>query len=444
MIIGLFLIYIILLPVMKPMQMPVFGDKIRYSDFIFAALFIIWLVSLLRKKIEIQKVPFLGMLCVILTAFILSFKNSINLTGSSIELAGFIYVIILYFIINQVCVKRAVYWNALKVWTAVSLAVALIGICGYLAFAIFKINSPFIAYYNEYESTGAGLTHRLISTFSHPSMLASYLHVSLILAFAAKDAVNIKFKKRYLAGVVIIFLIAVFLTRSRLAGGMLVSLFLISVWWRKKAVSKVLLPVFFWITIILLLFSILSAVWWILPATCKLDMAGGKLEIGFNTVKSTYYFLYKSAWDIFKDHPVFGVGLGNFNFWVTKYIDWKHAAESYRIMIPGITEYYKIGQDPHSTYFGLLSETGFIGFAAVLGFFTAFIVKLFKLLREKAVASGSKYVLWCFLSGIIGFLLNALYIEVLTMRHFWVLLAMAAVYMKIQHDANARNLWDSN
>jgi len=64
--------------------------------------------------------------------------------------------------------------------------------------------------------------------------------------------------------------------------------------------------------------------------------------------------MWKTAWLIFKEHPLFGVGWGSYNDQARQYVDKK-------IVIPLVAEY----PHPHSQYFSALAKGGIVGIISV-------------------------------------------------------------------------------
>jgi hypothetical protein len=51
-----------------------------------------------------------------------------------------------------------------------------------------------------------------------------------------------------------------------------------------------------------------------------------------------------------------------------------------------------------------------------------------------------KYTIWFFIAGFFGFFINSFYIDILTMRHFWLMNALAIAYIGISKEKEAGNL----
>ena len=81
-------------------------------------------------------------------------------------------------------------------------------------------------------------------------------------------------------------------------------------------------------------------------------------------------------------------------------------------------------------FLGVLAENGALGFLALVLFFFMF----FRLMRLSAIHVRdelNRKIAHTLLCGFIGFLLNGLIIDILTMRHFWILLAVCVSFMSL-------------
>ena len=92
--------------------------------------------------------------------------------------------------------------------------------------------------------------------------------------------------------------------------------------------------------------------------------------------KDSHYFAHWStAYQIFKDNKLFGVGIKNYR----NFCDNDKYNEN---VFPG-WQYKKCSTHPHSFYFEIISETGLIGFVIIVSFFIYSFFKFYKVLRLK-------------------------------------------------------------
>ena len=104
----------------------------------------------------------------------------------------------------------------------------------------------------------------------------------------------------------------------------------------------------------------------------------------------------KEAFEIVKQFPIFGIGVGNYNTFV-------HYAA-------------------HNTYLRLLGEQGLLGFSAYLLFFVAVLFDRGRILIKKVERGFFEYavIYGCFL----GILTESFFIDTLHWRHLWILLGL--------------------
>jgi len=122
-----------------------------------------------------------------------------------------------------------------------------------------------------------------------------------------------------------------------------------------------------------------------------------------------------AAWRMFQDHPLFGVGLDNFQI----------NYQSYSRQI-GLDE-RRVERTPASFYLELLSEQGLIGALVFMGFIVIVFRNLWKAaqLFQFLGMKNEEYITLAFLSGLAGFMVfyiskNSAYPNV-----FWILLGIA-------------------
>lgn len=434
----LLFVYIALIPLMRVTPFRSI-NKIEYSDLVFAVLFLLWSAEVIGGKRALRKAELVWPLFFMLSVFFLSAICSGRLLYSGIEFAGIFYLACMYFLTVQLASSEGIWWGLVKTWVAISSALALTAIGAYFL-SFFGIETFLLDNYDMLGFASHGLVHRAISIFKHPAMFATYLHVSIIFGFilAARAAL----KKRnsfwiYLS--IILCLCAVLLTKTRDIAGIMLSIFLI----------LTVFPLKNWVVMIAKYLSFLSAtalivcvffmtVWWILPVTISRVPGTNNIRIELNFTHQSYFVHHKASFNMMREHPLLGVGPGMYNYKSGKYITWEEARGPYRVIYPNLTEgeetAYKRGIDPHSTYLGWGAETGLTGLLAILGFFFSAGYILFKKIGMEKDAV-RKYVYGIMLAGIAGFLFDGFYIDILTMRHFWFLIAMAMALLSLKKSA---------
>ena len=94
---------------------------------------------------------------------------------------------------------------------------------------------------------------------------------------------------------------------------------------------------------------------------------------------------FTSAWKIFVDNPIFGIGIKNFRYECKK---------------PQYKDVYACTTHPHNTYIQLLAETGIIGFFFIFIIFIYLSYKIFTLIffRKAKIKFSNHYK--CFLLGV--------------------------------------------
>ena len=144
----------------------------------------------------------------------------------------------------------------------------------------------------------------------------------------------------------------------------------------------------------------------------------GGPDNGYALYPSIYFELKKSAFRAFLDSKGMGLGGGSFNQYLS-------LLKSEGLYPTKFTEW-----DPHSTYFGVLAEHGLIGFLTVCGILTC-------LSRQSVLRLRSQEHLDFVSIGLVGVFiaisLEAICVDVMNFRQYWILFAFAATF----HSATA-------
>ncbi|MDD3726211.1 MAG: O-antigen ligase family protein [Candidatus Ratteibacteria bacterium] len=197
------------------------------------------------------------------------------------------------------------------------------------------------------------ISNRVFATFVYPNVFASFLlfliPLSFFFTFSSKNLIT--------KGIAILTMVLavwnMFLTNS--SGGIYILLFILQIMLIylifDKRKLKIILPV-----VIILEIAIVCG-----------GYITGKLPKMISFVDRVRY--WKASTEIFKHHPLFGVGSDNYRYYYTKY------------KVPGAME----AKHPHSILFASLSETGITGTFFLLSFLIAVAIVLFKKIEESTI-----------------------------------------------------------
>lgn len=149
------------------------------------------------------------------------------------------------------------------------------------------------------------------------------------------------------------------------------------------------------------------------------QIGGRLLEIGKGSENYTRLKLWKTAWYMIKEHPIFGVGNGNF---VSLY-------DSYVEKYPELYIYYEYKRFPtHNSYLKVQSELGVMGIVFFIGILISALLKI-KNLIQFTEDKLYKYFYTGFFASMVSFffmnLSDNLFFVPKTTAFFWLLLAMA-------------------
>ncbi|MCX5712316.1 MAG: hypothetical protein NTY47_04520, partial [Candidatus Omnitrophica bacterium] len=316
-------------------------------------------------------------------------------------------------------------------WCIVSVLIAVSGITAYLFSSIAGYNCFLMTSHDFLGNVNKELVWRLVSVFRHPGMLTLYLHASIVfgLILVAKN----KGGRRYYLGYVIVALcfIAALLTKTRCNAGIAITIFLIVASLDIKNIYfSILRYISFIYALAFMAIAIVLTVWWVFPVHLQIDQKRQVVSLELNVVKQPYFIHHMAELKIIRDFPLVGVGLGMYNQRQASYIRWGDLEKPYHQIFPDLKKENESAYrrtDPHSLYFGMGAESGLLGLGAMLIFFLLLARLFYRKIKEGA-DNQNRYIYVVFLAGLAGFLFNGLYLDMLTVRSFWLMFAMGAAY----------------
>ena len=421
-------LYIMLIPFSEAVSFYFGVKRFGITDFVFVALLIAFIIKCLKGATRFHRTAMEPKLLLMLVLFSFSLLNSTNVVDSLSELSGLLYLIALFMIIPSIISTPEGLLNSLKVFLYSAAAISLLGL-----FYLFKAfttgnisNTPFLNY-----STIESMAHhfpRIRFMFESPNMLLAYLHAALIAGLIIFLSEKKKKAKIYAFFACCAILTAAFLTGSRRFSGLLLSVFLVLAWFGKSKISSFLKYAAFLSAVFFIAASIVTSVWVIFPVEMIKDKINKRIILKADYSYSLHFIQPVASVNMFKKHPFIGVGMGSYNANFKSNVDWKWLRSSFgfdaypEYIAPVEKETLRF--DPHSVFLGTLAETGICGFFGLVNFFMGYA--LFLILRfKRAVKTKNLYnpVLGCILAGFVGFLLNGLTLDILSMRYFWLMLS---------------------
>lgn len=330
-------IYIFLIPVI-PYNLTI-NQKGSVTDLLLLVIFLTFFAALLQKRIsgrEIIKCVFndvflLSMLCLFIVMAFSVFYAKEKSTAMCETLRFFSYFVLI--IILKLNYKEEKYFKRIKFsyFSAVFIT-CLIGIVQAV--------------------TGVGLEHkyfyvfngvnkeRIAATFGNPNSFAAFLVLSLfpVIMFAVKE--KIKALKAIYLMLMALILCNIVLTWSRNAiAGTVVGLLILAAMYSMKFIISI---------------GVLGGISYFIP-----QLHTRIKDIGNSSLNESRLRLWKTAVKMIKDHPVFGVGNGNYISYYDEYV--KRYPE---LAYDGLSRY-----PVHNSYLKVEAELGISGgltFAAVI------------------------------------------------------------------------------
>lgn len=428
-------LYIVILPFSSNYSLLFINKRIQPSDLLFLLIFTVWSWHKLKQKWSNRSSQEnRTYLFVIIFLFVTlgSFVNSINWFHSICDWFGLLHLVILFFILTDVINTEIKLRRILIAYSSVSAFVALVGLGAFIQYLITRnpnVNS-FLFYYSVESSVL--FFPRIKSFFYTPNMFASFEHIGIAtflgLFFLIKNGEKAS-NSRYLLLIAIFFLtVSIFLAGSQVFAGVLLTIFL-SLWLFGGKIMTAIRYVTFLLTVIVLIFAICATIWMIYPLKIGSVTQNRITNINLQINRAYSHHIIPSIYAIsmFKKHPLLGVGIGTFSDQYPEYINLDIERWSgVRMKVP-----LDRVLDPHNTYSGALAEWGALGFIAMSIMFFQFI-RLLTICNKPAYGLLSDGLRFSLLACFVGIVLNAIFIDIIMMRHLWVFLAIVFILFKIR------------
>jgi len=268
-----------------------------------------------------------------------------------------------------------------------------------------------IALYNKVnniglvEGTRVTIGRDIGSLLGDPNDLALVLLYPMAFAIATFLEKSLsKFERLFSFSTFCILLYALLATQSR--GGLLGFLAVASIFAYNRIRSKILL------------FSgggIAVAILFIVAGISE-RASGGAAEEGIDESAMGRLYAWEAAWNMALDNPIFGVGISNFYY---NYFSYS-------------THWDGLNHAVHSTWFGVLAESGFVGLILFVCLIASTLIMALKMLKNITIENhspGIRVALNAAPAGIIGFIVSGTF---LTQGFIWPIYLQVALVIALK------------
>ncbi len=275
-----------------------------------------------------------------------------------------------------------------------------------------------VALYNKFNNIGLVEGTRVTIGRSIGSLLGDPNDLALVLLYPMAFAIATflekslsKFERFFSFSTFCILLYALLATQSR--GGLLGFLAVASLFAYNRIRSKVLLFSGGGICVVILfIFAGISE-----------RASGGAAEAGIDESAMGRLYAWEAAWNMALDNPVLGVGINNFYY---NYFSYS-------------THWDGLNHAVHSTWFGVLAESGFVGFILFVSLIVSTLLMSLSMLKTVNVehhTPGIRVALNAAPAGIIGFIVSGTF---LTQGFIWPIYLQVALVIALNRYIHAKN-----
>ncbi|GAW97408.1 MULTISPECIES: O-antigen ligase family protein [Colwellia] len=372
-------------PILEPLKLPLL--------LALAAIFIIFLRASILQNLHAYWCPQFTYLILFSLLVTIAVPFASNVAVATKAWTGvYSKIILITFIIAWMMRKESHFISASRVFIFAGAVVGLVALYN-------KFNGIGLV-----EGTRVTIGRDIGSLLGDPNDLALVLLYPMAFAIATFLEQSLsKFERLFSLTTFCILLYALLATQSR--GGLLGFLAVISLFAYKRIRSKVLL------------FTGGAMALTVLFTVAKISerASGGAAEVGIDESAMGRLYAWQAAWNMALDNPILGVGINNFYynyfFYSSHWDGLNHAV--------------------HSTWFGVLAESGFVGLILFVTLIVSTLLMSLKMLNTIKVEDhtpGIRVALNAAPAGIIGFIVSGTF---LTQGFIWPIYLQVALVIAL-------------
>jgi len=400
------------------------GATVKINHILILVSFLVFVTTgIIRKKIKLRFDPIALAIVLMLFAFSFSFKEAINLQRS-IEVFVFMFLmLIVYFTVTLIIQDKKTLIGVVKgvLWGA--LVAGLLGIYQFLGDSI-GLPTSITLIKPGYDQSTFGFA-RVMGASQEPLYFANYIFIPLAISVLAliRGTVQELFSKRliYLLSAILLIDFILALSRGAYLGGAVMLLIFFIVQAKLVFRIKTILP-----AILILIFVLIGSYLAIAKtAPDSLDKFIGHALVNDRTQGESVVSrvdAIEASWELFKEKPIFGNGLGNYGPIVQN-----DPSET-----PDVGWYIV-----NNEYLEILAETGLAG---ALTFLVVIILVFYRGIKAFALSDDPvvKTLLIAFLLAFIGILIQYASFSTLYIFHIWFLIALIGASANITFNQNVK------
>ncbi len=410
--IGIFFL-VFSLPFERIPSVEIGGYTVKINQIIVLILMLAFIGHLVFKKdFKLVKNRLLPFLLLFLAAVVLSFLNSFELTRSILVFLLFCFVFVVFFLVPNLVRDKETLKLIIKILAFVTILVCLFGLYQYLGDSFLGLPQTLTGLREAYIKKVLGFT-RIQATLLEPLYLANFLIIPMTLLFALFLSGQIKVKWFWVAAFFILVLTVFILTVARSGYLGLAAAFLVVMLFRAKSFLSLKN---------LLLFVLVVAISGLLAlvflggarnqffAHSQAPLAGeGQASVEERGETS------KTAFKVFAEHPILGIGLGNFG----------PDYDNYPSQMP------EGGwQTVNNQYLEILAETGILGLATFILFLLVLFMYSWRAFRITKNPYLAAFILGC-VAALIGILVQYNFFSTLYIIYIWFLMGLLVAVQNI-------------